>query len=497
MEVHINPEFEKLIPPLSPDEFAQLEANILAEGVRDPLVIAVYPDDNGQELTFLADGHNRYRIAQKHGLPFAVAEMAFSDKDQAMAWMDKNQIGRRNLSPDMMSYIRGRMYNRMKKAEGRPIKKLGQNVPVSTAELIAQQTGVTDRTIKRDEQYFKAVEKVATALDKPGAHLIHQNIATKKDVTKLAEIVAHSPSTLLEISERIEAETTPSKTLTRDIIHEYERKEVNEIDAPRVCPYDSNMFYESAERSEARYGDKIFSLNDSKYNTVSTLSRFFHSETGMEFTLREYAQVQTFPDSFKFVGNYTTIKKQIGNAVAPYMGAYITKLVQGKTVGDLFAGCGGFSCGAHENGFKTKWAVEWDEYAAKSFKLNFPDSKVYQTSIKALNPAHFEKVDIIIGGPPCQGFSSANHENKKVRPEDRFADDPRNELYKEFLRFVEYLQPSQFIMENVPEIQDVKFQIIEDFNGIGYAVETKLVLGNEIGMKQNRKRFFFIGTKIN
>jgi len=52
-------------------------------------------------------------------------------------------------------------------------------------------------------------------------------------------------------------------------------------------------------------------------------------------------------------------------------------------------------------------------------------------------------------------------------------------------------------MENVPEIQDVKFQIIEDFNGIGYAVETKLVLGNEIGMKQNRKRFFFIGTKIN
>jgi len=98
MEVHINPEFEKLIPPLSPDEFAQLEANILAEGVRDPLVIAVYPDDNGQELTFLADGHNRYRIAQKHGLSFRTDERTFPGEDDVVIWMIDNQKGRRNLT---------------------------------------------------------------------------------------------------------------------------------------------------------------------------------------------------------------------------------------------------------------------------------------------------------------------------------------------------------------------------------------------------------------
>lgn len=98
MEVHINPEFEKLIPPLSPDEFAQLEANILAEGVRDPLVIAVYPDDNGQELTFLADGHNRYRIAQKHGLSFRTDERTFPSEDDVVIWMIDNQKGRRNLT---------------------------------------------------------------------------------------------------------------------------------------------------------------------------------------------------------------------------------------------------------------------------------------------------------------------------------------------------------------------------------------------------------------
>lgn len=98
MEVHINPEFEKLIPPLSPDEFAQLEANILAEGVRDPLVIAVYPDDNGEELTFLADGHNRYRIAQKHGLTFRTDKRTFTWEDDVVIWMIDNQKGRRNLT---------------------------------------------------------------------------------------------------------------------------------------------------------------------------------------------------------------------------------------------------------------------------------------------------------------------------------------------------------------------------------------------------------------
>jgi site-specific DNA-cytosine methylase len=263
-----------------------------------------------------------------------------------------------------------------------------------------------------------------------------------------------------------------------------------------IAPYDSNMYVKSATKSEARYGDKIFSLSDDKYNTVSTLSRFFHSETGLEFSLREYAGVQTFPADYKFIGNAASIKKQIGNAVAPFMGKYITSRLKGKTVGDLFAGCGGFSCGAHQNGMESKWAVEYAEDAAMSYKLNFPDAIVYNENIKAINPSEFEPVDIILGGPPCQGFSSANHENKKVSASDRFADDPRNELYKEFIRFVDAIRPAEFIMENVPEIQDVKEQIIQDFELIGYKVETMLVIGNEIGMKQNRKRFFFIGEKI-
>lgn len=277
--------------------------------------------------------------------------------------------------------------------------------------------------------------------------------------------------------------------------YEKEAEQASPMHPVRVCAYGDGMYRKSSTRSEDRYGDKVFSLSDDKYNTVSTLSRFYHRETMLEFTLREYAQVQTFPDNYNFVGTYSTIKKQIGNAVAPFMGKYITEPLKGKTIGDLFAGAGGFSCGAHQNDKVTKWAVEWEEDAATTFKFNNPDTEVYNANIKDIDPSKLEKVDIIIGGPPCQGFSSANHENKKVSGAERFIDDSRNLLYKEFVRFVNVLQPAEFVMENVQEIYEVKDEIIADFEQLGYSVHVTLVAGNDIGMKQNRKRCFFIGNK--
>lgn len=88
--MNINPEFKSLIPPLSADEFSQLEANILAEGCRDSLVVW-----NGT----LIDGHNRYEICSKHGLPYQVVEKHFESTSDVRIWMRNNQMGRRNLTP--------------------------------------------------------------------------------------------------------------------------------------------------------------------------------------------------------------------------------------------------------------------------------------------------------------------------------------------------------------------------------------------------------------
>jgi ParB-like chromosome segregation protein Spo0J len=89
MNIEINPEFRALIPPLSPEEYGQLEKNILADGCREPLVLF-----NG----VLVDGHNRLKICTEHDLAYSVVEMDFTDSLAARLWMIRNQFGRRNLS---------------------------------------------------------------------------------------------------------------------------------------------------------------------------------------------------------------------------------------------------------------------------------------------------------------------------------------------------------------------------------------------------------------
>jgi len=252
-----------------------------------------------------------------------------------------------------------------------------------------------------------------------------------------------------------------------------------------IIPYGENIYFLSNKIQKDRKGDFVIIKKDDPYPTLKRRSWFFH-EDGREFTLREYAQVQTFPDDFKFVGTYNTIKDQIGNAVAPKMAAYIGQKLKGKTFGDLFAGCGGLSYGLESIGKKAIWAVEGKNQLAKTYHVNHPFTKLVISDIKELNPKEFELVDIIVGGPPCQGFSLSGK---------RFKNDPRNKLYKEFLRFVDNLKPKEILMENVKQIKEVEKEIISDFKKIGYKVETFLIKGEEIGMRQHRNRYFFIGKR--
>ena len=99
--LEIDPEFKALIPPLGPDERAQLAANIEADGCREPLVVW---------RGVLLDGHNRYEICTALGIPFQVVEVDLLDRDAAMDWMDANQLGRRNLTPDQFQKAEKRLY---------------------------------------------------------------------------------------------------------------------------------------------------------------------------------------------------------------------------------------------------------------------------------------------------------------------------------------------------------------------------------------------------
>jgi len=260
---------------------------------------------------------------------------------------------------------------------------------------------------------------------------------------------------------------------------------IEDLDDRAIIPYDENIYFLSSKFQD-REIDFVLVGKDDIYPTLKRRSWFFHKETDAEFTLREYARVQTFPDSFKFVGTYETIKDQIGNAVAPFMAKHVGRELEGKTFGDLFAGCGGLSCGLEMLGKQAVWAIDWNAKYARTYKVNHPGAIVITRDMKKLNPKDFKQVDMIVGGPPCQGFSLSGL---------RFKNDPRNDLYKEFLRFIEMLMPQEFLMENVKEIRAFEKQITKDFERVGYEVHAELVKGLEIGMRQRRNRFFFMGRK--
>ena len=145
-DIVIDAEFAALIPPLSSEERQQLEDNIVEHGgARDPLV--VWGSDG--TLTLL-DGHNRYEICTRLGLPFDVHEMRFSSRDEAEDWMDRNQLGRRNLHPDAFTLLLGRRYNRAKRADGGhgDQKSGGKTFRPNVADSLAKEHGVTEKTVR-------------------------------------------------------------------------------------------------------------------------------------------------------------------------------------------------------------------------------------------------------------------------------------------------------------------------------------------------------------
>lgn len=167
------------------------------------------------------------------------------------------------------------------------------------------------------------------------------------------------------------------------------------------------------------------------------------------------------------------------------------------TIIDLFSGCGGLSLGFEMAGFDVKLAIDNWEDALVTYRYNHKNTKTLNADLLNLDPAKVEKdfdlhdIDVIIGGPPCQGFSVAGK---------RIIDDDRNKLYKSFVRFVDYFKPKAFVMENVPNILSigngaVKEAIISDFSKLGYNVQYKVLTASDYGVPQNRRRAIFVGLK--
>lgn len=159
--VRIDPQFADLIPPLAKDERAQLEASIVQHGgAREPLIVWYR---NVRSRPTLIDGHHRYEICTRLGLPFRVRGIRFASEEHAKAWMERNQIGRRNLSPDSFRVLLGRLYNRMKKLPGG--RRPNTEKPQRTRERLAAEYGVDPSTVERAGKFQAAAEKLGIDKD--------------------------------------------------------------------------------------------------------------------------------------------------------------------------------------------------------------------------------------------------------------------------------------------------------------------------------------------
>ncbi|SVC13179.1 uncharacterized protein METZ01_LOCUS266033, partial [marine metagenome] len=192
---------------------------------------------------------------------------------------------------------------------------------------------------------------------------------------------------------------------------------------------------------------------------------------------------------------------------------------------DLFAGPGGLSLGLTLAGFDIVGAIEWDPQAGMTYRHNIGDH-VTIGDIRDVPPSEMDRrlkragairskyeIKLITGGPPCPGFSligrskianliltggwdGSDHRHS-------FIDDPRNQLFREFVRYVSHFKPKHFVMENVGGMTSYKDQderpiisvIKSEFESLGYSVEARILNASDYGVPQNRKRIIFLGTR--
>jgi hypothetical protein len=230
----IDEELRSLIPPLSKEEYGQLKDNIIRWGCLDPL--KVWPVSDTDDVILL-DGHNRFAICCDHNVSYVTESVPLIDRAAAIDWMIANQLGRRNLSAAQASYLRGRQQHQEKQIITNPHGSNQYNEVEghfdpqpheSTAAKLAKEYGVSERTIKRDADYAKAVDAIvaATAPEVQQQLLSIDSKFTKSATLKLAELVQEEPGVLMEIIQEIQQ--APNKTAASAVVQR-SMSEIKEI----------------------------------------------------------------------------------------------------------------------------------------------------------------------------------------------------------------------------------------------------------------------------
>ena len=277
MDIIVDPRFRDKIPKPTPEEFRQLEENILADGeIRDPLIL-------WKGTGILIDGHNRWKIYQDHTdkLPFpGVRELPFDDENAATDWMLMNQLGRRNLNEAQIAVLRGQLYKTMKKSVGAPKgnrnaeKQCTQNGNIETAkptrvsEQMATRLGIGKNTVIRAEKFLDGLE-AAERVD-PGFKeevLSGQTKATQSEIAELRNVEPEKMAAAIDKirnPKRVSFPTgkKPQGSSKSSLIEDIERKSAKETTTKATVQYTLEDLIEELSLIQKEFFDKYYTVLD-------------------------------------------------------------------------------------------------------------------------------------------------------------------------------------------------------------------------------------------
>lgn len=229
---------------------------------------------------------------------------------------------------------------------------------------------------------------------------------------------------------------------------------------------------------------------------------FIHPRQDRLISFREAARLQSFPDSYRFLGSNSSIFKQIGNAVPPLLAYAIGKCFRPGSAIDVFSGAGGLSLGLADAGHGILLAADKETHMRSTYSFNHPKTSVLDTDFSS--PEEIESfieyangilrgktLNLLAGGPPCQGFSTAGKWNLA---------DPRNFLIFSMLRLIKHLQPENVLIENVTGLRikkngDTLASICASLESLGYRSTWFQLNSEQYGVPQRRRRIFIVGNR--
>lgn len=316
----------------------------------------------------------------------------------------------------------------------------------------------------------------------------------RPDTPPSADLAFDHVSGVLSELDRAVIQAVPPGGNWRDLPEDFPSKRIEQIRRSAAAGEGSRSTYYGRLRWDAT------SYTISTYITRPGNGCYIHPAAPRLITVRRAARLQSFPDRWRFVGTLRQRAMQVGNAVPPLLAFQVAAQVAPGLAADLFAGAGGLSLGLSLAGHEVIGAVDNDAASLRAYEINtghpalmadLSDDAQRRAVFDALRRASRDGLDLLAGGPPCQGFSTAG---------PCLADDPRNRLLHSFVEAVETLRPRVALMENVSalgqsrgarQLRHVRIRL----HNVGYETNVAILHAEAYGVPQRRRRLMLLASR--